>query len=148
MSLMLRLNAIGELFHRYRRVFNASWAVRDALEPPKRMRYELAFLPAALELADTPVHPAPRAAMIGISVLVVLLLGIALIGQLDIVVSAKGKLVPNERVKLVQPAVTGVVRRIHVQDGQRVAAGDLLLELDPTQAAADTSKAHSSKVAA
>jgi hemolysin D len=70
----------------------------------------------------------------------------ALVGQLDIVAVCKGKLLPNERVKIIQPAITGVVRSILVHDGQRVQAGELLLELDPTQAAADADKAHSTRV--
>ncbi len=39
---------------------------------------------------------------------------------------------PSGRTKVVQPFETGVVRAIHVQDGQSVKAGDVLIELDPT----------------
>jgi hemolysin D len=67
---------------------------------------------------------------------------IGLIGRLDIVVSANGKFIPNARVKVIQPAITGVVREIAVKDGQRVTAGQLLMKLDTTQASADTDKAH------
>jgi hemolysin D len=49
-------------------------------------------------------------------------------------------------VKIIQPAVTGVVRRILVQDGMRVEAGQLLMELDPTQAEADTGKATAARI--
>lgn len=145
---MLRLQAFHDLMRRYGNVFAAAWAIRDQLRSVPRQGYELAFLPANLELAETPVHPAPRWAMRTIGLLAILILLIAVIGRLDIVVAAKGKLVPNDRVKVIQPAVTGVVRHILVADGQRVAAGDLLLEFDPTQATADTSKAHSAKTAA
>lgn len=145
---MLRLKAFLDLMRRYGAVFSSAWAIRHQLRAVPREGYELAFLPASLELVETPVHPAPRWAMRTIALLAVLVLLIGLIGRLDIVVAAKGKLVPNERVKVIQPALTGVVRHILVTDGQRVAAGDLLLEFDPTQAAADTSKAHSAKTAA
>src|SRR6185312_17477698 len=47
------------------------------------------------------------------------------------------KIVPTGRSKVVQPFETGVVRAIHVQDGQAVKAGDVLIELDPTSNAAD-----------
>ncbi len=113
-----------------------------------RLRHELAFLPASLELVETPVHPAPRWTMLAISALAMILLALGLLGRLDIVASARGKLVPSARVKVVQPAVTGVVRSIFVQDGQRISAGELLMELDPTQAAADSSKVHSSRLVA
>ncbi|HMA49311.1 MAG TPA: HlyD family type I secretion periplasmic adaptor subunit [Magnetospirillaceae bacterium] len=145
---MMRAQAFLDLMRRYKAVFGAAWAIRDQLRSPPRQGYELAFLPANLELAETPVHPAPRMAMRAIALLAVLILLIGLIGRLDIVVAAKGKLVPNDRVKVIQPAVTGVVRRILVADGQKVTVGDLLLEFDPTQAVADTSKAHSAKTAA
>jgi len=38
---------------------------------------------------------------------------------------------------MIQPLEAGVVHAIHVQDGDRVQAGQLLVELDPTQAEAD-----------
>jgi hemolysin D len=81
-----------------------------------------------------------------IGALSIAVLVIAIFGQLDIVAVAKGKLLPGERVKVIQPAITGVVRRILVQDGQRVYAGQLLMELDLTQATADADKARSTRV--
>ncbi|RQP26007.1 HlyD family type I secretion periplasmic adaptor subunit [Piscinibacter terrae] len=145
---MLVLQAYADLARRYASVFTASWAVRHHLQSPDRLDHELAFLPASLELAETPVHPAPRWTMVGIGVLAIIVVLIGLVGQLDIVASTKGKLVPNAGVKVVQPAITGVVRRILVHDSQRVAAGELLMELDPRQAAADSSKVRSTRVAA
>ena len=130
----------------YAAVLKAVWAVRHDLDSQPRPAHELVFLPAHLELVETPVHPAPRWSMRIIVALAFAVAVIAVIGQLDIVAVAKGKLIPNERVKVIQPAVTGVVRRILVHDGQRIAAGQLLVELDPTQATADASKANASKV--
>jgi len=43
---------------------------------------------------------------------------------------APGKLIPTDRVKVIQPLATGQVRAIHVRDGQRVRVGQVLLELD------------------
>ena len=43
----------------------------------------------------------------------------ATLGKVDIVATATGKIVPSGRTKLIQPFETGVVRAIHVQDGQR-----------------------------
>jgi hemolysin D len=97
-----------------------------------RRREELAFLPAALEIVETPPSPIGRA----IGSAIILLFSVALIwawwGTIDIVASATGKILPNGRVKVVQPFETGVVRSIRVQDGQAVKAGDVLIELDPT----------------
>jgi hemolysin D len=75
---------------------------------------------------------------------IILLIGV--LGRLDIVVTANGQFIPNARVKTIQPAITGVVREIQVHDGERVVAGQLLMKLDTTQAAADADKAHSTRL--
>ncbi len=136
------LQATRALLARYVAVFQASWAVRRELDTQPRLAHERAFLPANLELVETPVHPLPLWTLRIIVAMVVLAVSIACLGQLDIVATAPGKLIPREQVKTIQPAITGVVRRIPVKDGQRVAAGQLLMELDTTQAAADSDKAH------
>jgi hemolysin D len=98
---------------------------------------ELAFLPAALEIVETPPSPIRRA----IAVAVILLFSAAVAwswwGTIDIVASATGKIVPSGRTKVVQPFETAVVRAIRVEDGQAVRAGDVLIELDPTVNAAE-----------
>ncbi len=42
----------------------------------------------------------------------------AWLGTIDIVASAPGKIIPSGRTKVIQPFETGVVRAIHVRDGQ------------------------------
>ena len=69
-------------------------------------------------------------------------------GEVDIVTSAPGKILPSGRTKVIQPFETGVVRAIHVQDGQKVAAGDVLIELDPTLSNADRAHLESDLMAA
>jgi hemolysin D len=103
----------------------------------RRHAQELAFLPAALEIVESPPSPIGRA----IGMTVILLFGAALVwaswGTIDIVASAPGKVVSSGRSKVIQPFETGVVRAIRVQDGQVVRAGDLLIELDSTVNAAE-----------
>src|ERR1044072_4033007 len=142
----IRAQALGDLLRRYGAVLRAAWSIRHQLDTPPRLSHERAFLPANLELVETPVHPAPRWSMRIIVILVILIVLIAVFGQLDIVAVAKGKLLPDERAKVIQPAITGVVGRILVQDGHPVHAGQLLMELDPTQAAADSDKARASRI--
>ncbi|WP_186024903.1 HlyD family type I secretion periplasmic adaptor subunit [Burkholderia gladioli] len=141
----LRLHAWLDLMRRYQTVWRAAWDIRRQFDGPAKLEYELAFQPAHLELVETPVHPAPRWAARVIILLVVIAVLIACFAKLDIVATATGKLVPNARVKVIQPAITGVVREITVRDGQRVKAGDLLVKLDTTQAAADEENAKSSR---
>jgi len=93
---------------------------------------ELAFLPAALEIVETP--PSPLGHAIGVTIIAMFSVALAwaCFGHIDIVATATGKIVPSGRTKVVQPFETGVVRAIHVQDGQPVTAGEVLIELDPT----------------
>src|SRR5882724_5439782 len=104
---------------------------------PERRREELAFLPAALEIVETPPSPIGRAIGLTLIVLFCSALAWSWWGSIDIVASAAGKIVPSGRTKVIQPFETGVVRSIRVQDGQVVRAGDVLIELDPTANAAD-----------
>jgi len=140
--------AIREFLGRYTEVFKAAWSIRATLDPPKRSEDELAFLPAHLELTDTPVSPVSRWIMRAIMAFFAVALLWACIGQLEIVAVAPGKTVVGSRTKVVQPLEAGVVKRILVQDGQAVKAGDLLIELDATAAAADYAKAGEALVAA
>lgn len=100
--------------------------------PQARRGQELAFLPAALEIVETPPSPVGRAIAAAIIVLFAAAVVWAWWGVIDVVASATGKILPSSRVKVMQPFETGVVRAIRVQDGQIVRAGDVLIELDPT----------------
>jgi HlyD family secretion protein len=62
----------------------------------------------------------------------------SLVAKLDIVAVAEGRLVPATYSKIVQPAESGVVREILVKDGDAVAAGQVLVRMDPTLAGADS----------
>lgn len=135
------LSAIGEFFGRYAQVFKAAWSVRATLDPPRRSEDELAFLPAHLELTDSPASPASRWIMRAIIAFFCVALLWAIFGKLDIVAVAPGKTVVGSRTKVIQSAETAVVKRILVRDGQSVKRGDLLIELDATGTGADYEKA-------
>jgi hemolysin D len=146
--MILKLQAMKELLRRYREIWREAWKMRHAMKSPQRLSHELAFLPAHLELQETPVHPAPAWAMRIIIVLLALALAWAIFGKLDIVASATGKVVPNDRVKVVQPLEAGVVRAIYVRDGQQVNAGQVLIELDTIAIDADLSKSEEAHIVA
>ena len=114
----------------------------------RRSESELAFLPAALEIVETPPSPIGRA--IGLTVIAVFCLALAWasFGTVDIVATASGKIIPSGRTKVIQPFETGVVRAIHVRDGQSVKAGDVLIELDPTMTEAERNHMKSDLVSA
>jgi hemolysin D len=105
--------------------------------PRGRQSHELAFLPAALEIVETPASPLGRAVAGTIIAFFCLALAWAFWGTVDIVASAPGKIIPSGRTKMIQPFEIGIVRAIHVQEGQSVTAGDVLIELDPTTSEAE-----------
>jgi hemolysin D len=105
-----------------------------------RRREELEFLPAALEIVETPVSAMGRIMMGVIVGLVAVAVAWACIGELDVVATASGRIIPSGQIKVIQPLEIGVVKRILVGDGDHVAAGDVLIELDPTTNAADEKK--------
>lgn len=130
-----------ELWARYRAIFGMAWAHRHELAGPQRLADEAAFLPAALSLQETPVHPAPRRLAWAIVALFLIALLWSIFGRVDIVAVAPGRIVVSERTKVVQPLERSVVQRILVKDGDQVEAGQPLIELDPTSASADKTSA-------
>jgi hemolysin D len=126
-----------ELLARYRALFAAAWQARHELAGPKRLADEAAFLPAALALQATPIHPAPRRVALVLCTLFAIALLWAAFGQIDIVAVAQGRVVVGERTKTIQPLEAGVVKRIAVKDGDAVKAGQVLIELDATEAQAN-----------
>jgi hemolysin D len=126
-----------DLLARYNAIFSAAWTHRHELAGPTRMADEAAFLPAALSLQESPVHPAPRRFAYAIMALFLIALTWSIFGQVDIVAVAPGRVVVSERTKLIQPLERSVVKRILVKDGDRVRAGQPLVELDATAASAD-----------
>ena len=102
-----------------------------------RHRDEHEFLPAALEVLETPPRPAARLVAVVIALFFVAALVWSILGHIDTVAVAQGQIVPSDRVKLVQPIENGIIRAIRVKDGQRVRTGEVLIELDPTESAAN-----------
>jgi hemolysin D len=95
------------------------------------------FLPAALELLETPPSPVRIAGIWLICGLFAATLTWAYFGKLDIHAIAQGRIQPSGRSKVIQPLEPGKVVAVHVENGARVKSGDVLLELDPTESGAD-----------
>jgi hemolysin D len=101
----------------------------------------LEFLPAVLEIQDSPPSPIGRTIIWTIMGVVAAALVWSYVGWVDIVAVAPGKIIPSGHSKVIQPLDTGVVAAIRVQDGQVVTKGQVLIELDPTQNRADHDRA-------
>jgi hemolysin D len=106
----------------------------------RRRRDDLSFLPAALEIIETPASPAGRATALTIVGAAVFAIIWAAIGRVDIVVTSQGRIEPVGNSKIVQPLQAGVVQSILVQDNQEVTLGQPLILLNPTDARADQTR--------
>jgi HlyD family secretion protein len=96
------------------------------------------FSPTILTLAAQAPSPLPRALLWTLAALVVCTVLGALVGRLDMIAVAHGRLVPQNFLKIVQPAESGVVRELLVQEGDAVTAGQVLVRMDPRLSDADT----------
>jgi hemolysin D len=131
----------------------ASWhrrlsSRRTGLRPPKDQPPErngvsgsrltdLEFLPAALELIETP-HSAMCLRLLWIiCVAFATVVAWSCFAKLEIYAVAQGKVQPSGRSKIVQPLETGKITAIKVENGTTVAAGQIVLELDPTEVSAE-----------
>lgn len=104
----------------------------DMAVPASDLRLD--FHPARLAALHTAPSPLGRILLWGVCLFAVLALLWAVFGTVDVVAVGQGKLIPTGKVKVVQAPEAGVVRAIHVRDGDRVREGDPLIELDATAA--------------
>lgn len=95
------------------------------------------FAPDLLAVQENPPARLPRAVGYVAAALFVGLGCWSVFGQLDVVASAEGRLVPRNLSRVVQPAESGVVREVLVREGEEVRAGQVLLRMDATTASAD-----------
>ena len=82
-----------------------------------------------------------------ISGLIIALLLWAAFASIDEVVNGQGSLVPSSSVQKVQSLDGGILRQLHVQEGDKVALGQALVTLDETRAKASFAEAQSEQIA-
>jgi type I secretion membrane fusion protein, HlyD family len=134
------------LVERFMRIKNVITIMKkQTVNSEKLNQTELEFLPAALEVVETPPSPIGRAvAWLLISLFIIAIVW-ASVGHVDEIAVAQGKVIPSGYTKTIQVFDTGVVKAIHVQDGSKVQAGDKLIELDTTFTAADLARQRKEK---
>ncbi len=148
MSMKFRLKAYADLWRQYRAVFLHHWENRKQLGGRLLNETEAEFLPAALSLQAKPVSPASRLVARVMMALVVVLIAWSIIGKIDIVVNASGKVIPSSRTKTIASVDTASVVALHVQEGELVRAGKVLVELDTSASDAERDKATGDKLMA
>ena len=100
-------------------------------------RRDRQFLPAAIEVLETPSSPTRRALLMTLCAFVVAATAWSFIGRIDIEAIAKGNIQPQGREKVIEPLESGRVLGVLVEDGSAVRKGDALVVLDPVDARAD-----------
>ncbi|HEY0685289.1 MAG TPA: HlyD family type I secretion periplasmic adaptor subunit [Steroidobacter sp.] len=125
-------------------VLKESWKLQRRRDRVAVPREQTEFLPAVMEVLETPPNPLGRAILWCLLAFVAIAVLWASLGHIDIVATAQGKVIPRGRVKVIQAADAGVVREIRVIDGQKVNAGETLIVLDPTVTQADAAQARES----
>jgi hemolysin D len=141
MSLKHRLQAHAELWSRYGRTFVYFWQRRTELGGGLLREDEAAFLPAALAVQEAPPSSTARWIARLLALLAFVAFAWALLGHMDIIVNATGKVIPSERSKTIAAVDTGSVVTLNVKDGQTVKEGDVLLQLDTHAVDAERDKA-------
>jgi len=122
-------------------IVRASLADEKARNRSVFRTHEAEFLPAAMEIIETPVSPTARITTWLLLIALAITACWLTFGKIDVVASAPGKLIPADNVKLIQPAEPGVVHAILVHDGEHVRAGQTLVQLDPTISTAEAIQA-------
>ncbi|MFN4264431.1 MAG: HlyD family type I secretion periplasmic adaptor subunit [Aquabacterium sp.] len=95
------------------------------------------FLPPLIRLQHTAPNPMGRKVLWALVTLVFFLIVWAILGRLDIVAVADGKLVPASYLKIVQPSEAGIVKDILVSEGEAVKKGQVLMRMDAQITEAD-----------
>jgi hemolysin D len=141
MSLKYRVQAYADLWRRYKNIFAHFWAQREQLSGKLLNEREAEFLPAALSLQNMPVSPVGRLVAKVLMFLIAVLFIWSVVGKVDIVVNAAGKIIPSGSTKAIASVDVASVRGLYVEDGQRVKAGEVLMELDSSATDAEHDKA-------
>lgn len=90
------------------------------------------FHPLNVEIEDRPINPLGRAILwIIISIITFGILWL-FFAKIDVVVSARGQVIPTGEIKILQPIETGVISFINIKEGDYITKGQILMQIDPS----------------
>ncbi len=95
------------------------------------------FTPLLVEIEERPTSPLGRSLLWALLAFITIGLLWLFLAKIDIVVSARGKVVPDGEIKTLQPVETGVISSILITEGQHVKKGQVLMEIDPSVTESD-----------
>lgn len=96
---------------------------------PQKQTLEHQFMPAVLEITQTPPSPIGRLISYSIMAFFTIIVLLVCLTHIDIVAVGTGKIISSGKIKLIQPLKSGVVNEILVKEGQVVQKGDILVKL-------------------
>lgn len=99
--------------------------------------HEKEFLPAVLEVTETPPSHAARLLTYLIMLMFTVLILWSVLGKIDIIATATGKLIPASSIKTIQTLVDSEIEEIYVQEGQYVKEGQDLIKFNQTEVQAN-----------
>ena len=102
-----------------------------------RPKQSFDFSPSILAIEQRPPSPLPRVILGLLIVLSGTAITWATVGQIDIIATAPGKLIPTSYLQIVQPAEGGVLKEILVREGDTARAGQVLARMNANLAQAD-----------
>lgn len=95
------------------------------------------FKPLLCEIEDKPISPLGRFTFWVVTALILITLLWLIIGKIDIVVNARGVVIPDGEAKIIQSFDNGVITNIKVKEGDFVKKGQLLIDLDSSTSSAN-----------
>ena len=102
--------------------------------------HEKEFLPAVLEVTEMPPSHAARLLTYVIVAMFTVLILWSVIGKIDIIATAAGKLMPASNIKTIQTLTDSEIEEIYVQEGEYVKAGQDLIKFNQTEVIANISR--------
>lgn len=109
----------------------AKYILKNNKNKDKNLKYD--FMPSLLEIIERPSHVAGKVIVVAIASLLVVAVAWAALARIDIVVSGSGLVVTESDMGAVAAKNSGVVKKLHVSEGDYVKEGDTLLELDSSE---------------
>ena len=105
--------------------------VKDFILPKEDDSHE--FKPILAEIEERPINPIGNTIFWTI-ITFMLIAGLWMyFGKVDIVITARGLIIPNGEEKVIQPLEKGVVSEISVKEGEAVKAGQIVAVISPAE---------------
>ncbi|QKF65212.1 HlyD family type I secretion periplasmic adaptor subunit [Campylobacter corcagiensis] len=90
------------------------------------------FKPLLIEIEDKPVNPLGKSILWIVVAIIVFGTLWLFLAKVDVVVSARGKVIPSGEIKILKPLENGIVSKIFIKEGDRVDKNTTLMQIDPT----------------